>query len=129
MSYRNHNHNREFPHWHNREHHPRVSIGIFFIVLGLALLVATNDVLGLGSVAAYFTWQTVLIFLGVLMLLNLHFMGGFVLIALGIWFLKDQLNFLSPELFKIYFWPAVIGLVGLSFILSSLFRKKNHLDN
>ena len=26
-----------------REHHPRVGIGLFFIVLGAALLVATND--------------------------------------------------------------------------------------
>ena len=32
-------------HYHlkHREHHPQVGIGLFFIVLGLALLVATND--------------------------------------------------------------------------------------
>jgi hypothetical protein len=41
----------------HKEHHPQVGIGLFLIVLGLALLVATNDLLGLGSVKDYFTWK------------------------------------------------------------------------
>jgi len=53
-----------------------VSIGLFFIVLGVALLVATNDLLKLGSVSEYFTWETAMIFVGVLLLLNLRFTGG-----------------------------------------------------
>ena len=57
----------------HKEHHPQVSIGLFLIVLGLALLVATNDLLGLGSVKDYFTWETVLVFIGALLLLNLQF--------------------------------------------------------
>jgi len=33
----------------HREHHPQVSFGLFLIVLGLALLIATNDMLHLGA--------------------------------------------------------------------------------
>lgn len=114
---------------HNRrEHHPQVGIGLFLIVLGLALLVATNDVLNLGSVQEYFTWETVLIFIGVLLLLNLHFTGGLVMIALGAWFLMDHLDYKLPEIIKTIYWPSVVILVGLGFIISSLF-KRNKTDN
>jgi hypothetical protein len=115
---------RDYYHSREREHHPRVSIGLFFIVLGVALLVATNDLLHLGSISNYFTWETVMIFIGVLLLLNLQFTGGLLLIAGGIWFLKDNIFFVTPEIFRNFYWPAVIVVIGLSFILSSLFNPK-----
>ena len=108
-----------------KEHHPRISAGLFFIVLGLVLLVATNDLLHLGSVASYFTWQTVLIFIGILLLVNLNFTGGIILIALGTWFLLDQIYVDIPSYKKTLFWPAVIITLGISFIISSLFKKHN----
>jgi hypothetical protein len=125
----NHNHYRGYPRFRNRELHPRVSIGIFFIVLGLALLVATNDLLKLGDVSSYFTWETAMIFIGVLLLLNLHFVGGLGLIAGGIWFLKDHIFIISPETFNTFYWPAVIALIGLAFILSSIFKRKNDINS
>ena len=115
---------RDYDHL-NREHHPRVGIGLFFILLGLALLVATNDLLHLGSISRYFTWQTAMIFIGVLLLLNLNFAGGLLLIAGGFWFLQDEIFVFTPEIFKTFYWPAVIVIVGLSFIFSSLFKRKN----
>ena len=128
MRHRDYNYYRDQAHLRGREHHPRVSIGIFFIVLGLSLLVATNDLLQLGSISNYFTWETALIFIGILLLLNLRFMGGILFIAGGIWFLKDHIQIVSPEIFRIYYWPAVIGLIGISFILSSLFRRKSKIE-
>ena len=112
---------------HQERHHPRVSIGLFFIVLGVALLVATNDMLNLGSVSNYFTWETAMMFIGVLLFLNLHFTGGLLLIAGGIWFLKDNhYGVITPELFKNFYWPAVIVMIGLSFIISSFFKRKQY---
>lgn len=110
-------------HLREREHHPQVGIGIFFIVLGLALLVASNDLLNLGSFRSYFTWETVLIFIGVLLLLNLNFTGGVLLIAGGTWFLMDDLYVEMPEIIKTVYWPVVIILVGLSFIFSSILNR------
>jgi hypothetical protein len=115
---------RDYHHLREREHHPRVSIGLFFIVLGTALLIATNDMLNLGSINRYFTWETAMIFIGVLLLLNLHFTGGILLIAGGIWFLKDNFLFVTPDFINNFYWPAVIVLIGLSFILSSFFKRK-----
>jgi hypothetical protein len=128
MRHRDYYRHKDYSHHREWEHHPRVSIGIFFIVLGVALLVATNDLLHLGSISRYFTWETAMIFIGVLLLLNLNFTGGLLLIAGGIWFLKDQILIIPPETFNTFYWPIVIGIIGLSFILSSLFKGKTKID-
>ena len=116
---------RNFHHLRDMEHHPRIGIGLFFIVLGLALLVATNDLLNLGSVSSYFSWETAMVFIGVLLLLNLQFPGGLLLIAGGTYFLLDDFFVVIPEIIKTFYWPAVIVLIGVIFILSSFFKLKN----
>ena len=112
----------------NREHHPRTGIGLFFIILGLALLIATNDLLHLGSIGNYFTWQTAMVFIGVLLFANLNFTGGVLLISGGVWFYLQDQYIVIPSLIKTIYWPAVIMLLGLSFIISSLFRRKKNIN-
>jgi len=107
------------------EHHPQMGIGLFFILLGVALLVATNDLLHLGSISSYFTWETALIFIGLLLLLNLQFTGGLLMVAGGVWFLLDDIFIVTPDIIKTVYWPGVIVLIGLSFILSSVLKLKN----
>ena len=113
----------------NRELHPRIGTGIFFILLGLVLLVATNDLLNLGSITRYFTWETVLIFIGILLLANLHFVGGILMIAGGAWFLLDNIYFDMPYLVKTLYWPGVVILLGLGFIASSLIKRHKKTNN
>ena len=112
----------------HREHHPQVSFGLFLIVLGLALLVATNDLLGLGSVKDYFTWETALVFIGALLLLNLQFTGGLILISIGTWFFIENRDYEIPEIIRTIYWPGVIILVGLGFIISSFLKRINKKD-
>lgn len=112
----------------NREQHPQIGIGLFFIVLGLALLVATNDLLHLGNVSSYFTWQTAMIFIGVLLLVNLRFVGGLLLIAGGLWFFFEERSTLLPDYIRTIYWPAVIVLLGLIFIISALFKRKKSIN-
>lgn len=117
--------NREKFDYRKTEHHPRVAFGIFLVALGIALLLATNDVFHLGSIGAYFNWRTAMIFIGFLLLLNLEFTGGFLLIAGGVWFLQDELFPNAGETFNIYFWPLVIAVIGVSFILSSFINRRS----
>jgi hypothetical protein len=116
--------NRELFFEKHNEPHPMVGVGLFLIALGLALLVATNDLLNLGSVKEYFTWETALVFIGALLLLNLQFTGGLILIALGTWFFIDNNDYKLPEIVKSIYWPSVIILVGLGVIFSSLFKRR-----
>jgi hypothetical protein len=113
----------------HKEHHPQVGVGLFLIVLGLALLVATNDLLQLGSVKDYFTWETALVFIGALLLLNLQFTGGLVLISIGTWFFIENRHYELPDIVKSIYWPAVIVLIGLGFIISSLVRRNKKTIN
>jgi len=112
----------------HREHHPRVGFGLFLIALGLALLVATNDMLHLGSVRDYFTWETAMVFVGVILILNLSFIPGVLLIAGGIWFMYDNHFGEMPEVIKTFYWPGVVILIGISFIISSLLKRKQQTD-
>ncbi|HNW56220.1 MAG TPA: DUF5668 domain-containing protein [Bacteroidales bacterium] len=111
-------------HFSEKEHNTRLSIGLFFIVLGLALLVATNDLLDLGSISEYFTWKTALVFIGLLLLINRNFTGGIIMIAAGGWFLLDEIFVIVPDYIETIYWPAVIILIGLSFIVASLTKRK-----
>jgi len=113
----------------HKEHHPQVGVGLFLIVLGLALLVATNDLLQLGSVKDYFTWETALVFIGALLLLNLQFTGGLVLISIGTWFFIENRHYELPDIVRSIYWPAVIVLIGLGFIISSLVRRNKKTIN
>ena len=107
----------------DKELHPQIGFGLFLITLGLAMLVATNDLLGLGGVREYFTWETVLVFIGVLLLLNLQFTGGLVMIAIGSWFFIENRDYEIPELVRTIYWPSLIILIGISFIISSIFKR------
>lgn len=115
--------NRDYGCQRYREHHPQISIGLFFILLGIALLIATNDLLHLGGIKEYFTWETAMIFVGVLLLINLKFTGGLLLIAGGSWFLMEHYYGEIPEIIRTVYWPAVIMLIGIGFIISSLFKR------
>jgi hypothetical protein len=112
----------------NREHHPQTGIGLFFVVLGIALLVATNDLLNLGSFSHYFTWQTAMVFIGALLLVNLNFIGGILLIAGGVWFFMQDHYIDVPSFIKTVYWPGVIMLIGISFIVSSVFKGKKSIS-
>lgn len=109
-----------------RGHHPGTGFGLFLIVLGLALLVATNDILHLGGIKEYFTWETAMIFVGILLILNANCLPGTFLAAGGVWFFYgNYLGGMSPAV-KIFYWPSVIILAGISLIIVSLFKRKKH---
>ena len=111
-----------------RELHPGLSTGIFFIVIGLVLLGAFNDVLHWGSLEAYFRWQAILIYIGVLLLFNLRFVGGIIVIGIGSGFLLDELNIDLPPLVHNIFWPALVICLGLVFIISSFFGRNRNIN-
>lgn len=105
-------------------------LGIFFILLGVALIVALNDMLNLGNVGAYFTWESVLIFLGLIMFINKSYLAGFLCIAGGGWFMLDDIYPIVPQTIKTLYWPAVLILLGLGLILAALVKKfRNGLDS
>jgi hypothetical protein len=90
--------------------------------------VALNDMLHLGSVKSYFTWETAMVFVGLLLLLNFQFIGGLLLIAGGGWFMLEHFYPEIPEILRTIYWPAVIMLLGILFIISSFVKRKNSIN-
>jgi hypothetical protein len=69
-----------------------------------------------------------MVFIGVLLLVNLNFIGGILLIAGGIWFFLEDHYMVMSSLIKTVYWPGVIMLIGLSFIISSVFKRKKSIN-
>lgn len=106
----------------NHSGNPLRGFGVFLIVLGLMLLAATTDVLGLGSIHSYIRWETLLIFIGTSMVLNAKFTPGIILLAVGTWFILPDIH---PELsyyVRVGFWPAVLVLAGITYMIPSTRR-------
>lgn len=102
-----------------RHVNPLKSFGLFLIATGLMLMAATLDVLGWGGIREYFRWEMLLVFISLVMFLNLNFTGGVIFLAVGGWFLLPEVFPESPELVSVGYWPSVLVLLGLSFILPS----------
>ena len=98
-------------------------LGIFFVTLGLALLVATTDFLNLGGLRLYFTWEAGLVFTGIILALKRRFALGFFMIAGGVWFFGQNVNILSPNDLYLFYWPVVICITGLLTIISFPLKK------
>jgi hypothetical protein len=93
--------------------------GVFLIVLGLMMLAATTDVLGWGDIDKYIRWEMLLVFLGLIMLLSGSFTASVIMLSIGTWFLLPDLMPIIPEYVRVGFWPAVLVLAGITYIIPS----------
>lgn len=98
-------------------------LGVFFILLGLALLVVTYDLFNLGSFMAYITWESVLMFLGVTLLICRSYLAGLICLVGGGWFFLDDIFVVVPSWIKNTYWPGAIILLGFFLIITSLIKK------
>lgn len=108
----------------NSSNSNRVNLGLFFIMLGCFILVATNDLLRLGAPSEYFSWTALLIFIGLTLMIGRSFLVGFLFIAGGGWFMLDDLFFIVPEYVENMYWPAVLIITGIGVIVASLIKKR-----
>jgi len=99
---------------------PFTGIAKFLISLGLIMFVAKLDLLGLGDIPDYFKWQMLLIFFGLWSLISLELVSAVILFAIGFWFLMPEMAIQLTEPYKKIYWPAVLVLSGVAFMLKPL---------
>ncbi len=102
---------------------PFAGIAKFMISLGLVMIVAKLDLLNLGEISDYFHWEVLLIFFAIWSLLNLELVSAVVLFALGFWFLMPEMSVQLSAAYRNIYWPAVLILAGLAFMIRPLTRK------
>ncbi|MDW3208570.1 MAG: DUF5668 domain-containing protein [Reichenbachiella sp.] len=96
----------------------RTSLGAIFILIGVLFLLDNLGLLPWEIPYYFFTWQMVLVLIGVYQFLSGNARGGLFFIALG-------LIFWLPEYFNVRFkdyWPVVLIAVGVGFLID---KRKN----
>ena len=90
----------------------RSFLGILLVAIGLILIARNYGWLDYEYSRYLISWQMLLIVIGLFNLVRGAYTGAIVLIGIGLFFLVD-----FPDSFRENFWPALIVLVGISFIL------------
>jgi len=92
-------------------------LGIILMFLGLLLIADIANIFPDLHMRDYiFTWQALLIFLGVILVSNKDSKGtGLILIAIGSFFMLPWF-FELPHYWRSLFWPSILILVGLLII-------------
>jgi len=109
----------------DKDQNPFTGIAKFLIALGLMMIVAKLDLLKMGEVSDYFTWQMLLIFFGIWALIGLELVSAVILFAVGFWFLMPEMTVQLSETYTKIYWPAVLVLAGLAFMLKPLGKMKH----
>jgi len=105
---------------------PFSGLAKFMIAIGLVMLAAKTNILGLGSQSNYFTWEMLLIFFSLIALMNFDLVASILLFAGGYYLLMPEMSVQLSPFYKQIYWPAVIVLVGLAFMLKPLTNKLKH---
>lgn len=107
----------------DHDSNPFNGIAKLLISLGLVMLIARLDLLRLGSPSDYFTWEMLLIFFGIFNLISLDLVFSVLLFAAGIWFLMPDMTLQLTPFYKSIYWPSVLVLVGIAFILRPITKR------
>lgn len=94
-------------------------LGIVLMFLGLFLIADLADIVPWRLKDFIFTWQALLIFLGLIFLSNKENKGtGIILIAIGGFFLLPRF-FELPYYWRSLFWPSMLIILGLVVIFGT----------
>lgn len=90
----------------------RTFMGILFVAIGTILIARNFGWLDYEFSRYLISWQMLLIVIGLVNLARRSYTAAIFLISIGLFFLID-----FPDNFRENFWPAIIILVGVSFIM------------
>lgn len=94
----------------------RVFLGILFVAIGGLMILNNMDLLSYELSHIFISWQMLLIVLGLYNLNRKAFSAGMILIGIGTFFMLPKI-FDFPDGFYHNFWPLILVIIGLVFIL------------
>ena len=107
------------PHRPRKSGRAHLALGVVLMFLGLFLIADLADIVPWRLRDFVFTWQALLIFLGLVFLSNKENKGtGVILIVVGSFFLLPRF-FDVPHYWGSLFWPAMLIVLGLVVIFGS----------
>jgi predicted membrane protein len=110
-----------------------LSVGILVILIGLLLIFLNMGLIPGEFRSILFSWQMLLIAIGVIQLFNRKFISGLILLIVGIFFITPHVVNIFPEVFKgvnpdfIHnFWPLLLVILGIIIVINALRPKSNN---
>lgn len=105
----------------NRRSHSHLGVGIFLLIVGIALLLDNFDILNAGPVWHY--WPVIIIAIGLGRLLDAQYVReyqkAFWLLFIGAWFFVSELH-----LFGLHYrnsWPILLIGIGIGMVWKSAY--------
>lgn len=108
----------------NKNYDSRTFVGIILVAIGSVLIARNYGWLDYEFSRVLISWQMLLIVIGLFNLARRAYTPAIVLISIGLFFLID-----FPDNFRENFWPLLIVLVGVSFILQWRRAPRHHHRN
>jgi predicted membrane protein len=98
-------------------------LGIILVLLGIAVLAEIVDAVPWRMSDIIFSWQMILIVLGVIFISGRESKGtGYILLAVGAFFILPKF-FDVPHYWRNLFWPSILILLGLLIIFGKSGRR------
>ncbi len=100
---------------HRHRPESRMFLGIIFLAIGALLILKNLDILSYDTSRILISWQMLLIVIGAYNLSRKASSAGFILIAIGTFFLIPKIMDVPYDFFQ-NFWPIILMIVGIIFI-------------
>ncbi len=104
-----------------------VLIAVFFLSAGVILLLRNFGLISNDIIKYIFSWQSLLIALGILVLssgFRKKWLRGFILISIGAIFLIDEIYGLKYGTANL-FWPIILIFIGILIVVKIFIRSSN----
>ena len=110
-----------------------LTYGILVILTGIVLLGVNFGWIGPALKTVVFSWPMILVVIGLFQISHRHFFPAFIMLGVGTFFLLPKIAVAYPQLFpgigsnfaSIY-WPMLLIVGGILFILQFIFPAKWH---
>ncbi len=92
----------------------RIVIGAFILLMGVAFLLSNFDLIDFNIPQIIFSWPTILVVIGLIIIINSNDVAGYILASIGIVFLLGRYYSFNPW----DFWPVLLIVIGLYILLN-----------
>lgn len=92
----------------------RIVIGSFILLMGVAFLLSNFDLIDFNIPQFIFSWPTILVIIGTIIIINSNDVAGYILASFGILFLLGRYYDFNPW----DFWPVLLIVIGLYILLN-----------
>lgn len=100
----------------------RFYFGVVLIVIGIFLILEKLNFIPWGITDIFFSWQMLIIGVGLISLLGGNRTGGLIIIFVGVFFLIPDVFDVSTQVRRT-FWPALLVAIGVALLLKHKGRR------